>query len=201
MMYTTKKKMSCTSHNMKFLPLSNKKISRPNHSTSHRKGKGHGGNGQGGEYFMSYCLSLYGACLWRPSWRSSHTHEVTFNKFLRKMWLLAFNTHTCILHCIAELESLYTVVQWRLKCFMNHALSSSNKTCQCHFLRSCWFCYTITWVDTMFGETFGKQYSDQDWLHVCADVIHHFRCRRHFLQLLMSERLQISEMLNTIATA
>ena len=37
------------------------------------------------------------------------------------------NTHTRNLHCTAELESLYSVVQWCFKHFLDLSLSSSNK--------------------------------------------------------------------------
>ena len=67
------------------------------------------------------------------------------------------------------------------------------------FQEACHLCYTFTSFNTVYGDTFGKQYFDQDWLN--ADVIRHFQCQPRSIQLLRSEQVQISEMLYTIATA
>ena len=57
--------------------------------------------------FKSYCLSLCGACLRKLSCKSLHTLEVIYNNCHRKIWILPYNMHTCILHSTAELVSIY----------------------------------------------------------------------------------------------
>ena len=47
----------------------------------------------------TYCLSLYGCSLWSLSSPSIRIIEVAFNKLLRKIWNLPYNSHTGIL-CI-----------------------------------------------------------------------------------------------------
>ena len=152
--------------------------------------------------FKSYCLSLYGACLWKLFCKSLHTIEVTFNNCLTKIWKLPFDTHTHthILHCTAELESVYKTVQWQFKRFMDHSLSCSNRIVNVIFRAVSHLCYTFAGFNVVYGDTFGKRYSDQDWMW--AEVIHHFRCRSHYVvQLPRSEQLKLSEMLYKIATA
>ena len=112
---------------------------------------------------------------------------------------LAHMYFTLYVHA-AELESLYNLVEWCFKCFLDHPLSSSNRlVCVIFWEASHLCCHNFTGFNTMYVDAYGKQYSDQDWL--CADVIHHFRCRPHFVQFLRSEQVQICEMLCTIVTA
>ena len=68
------------------------------------------------------------------------------------------------------------------------------------FLEAYHLCYTFTGFNAVYGETFGKHYSYQDWM--CAKVIRHFRCwSRQVVQLPRSEQLELFEMLYTIATS
>ena len=54
--------------------------------------------------FSSFCLSLYGAALWKSSDPQLKTFEVTFNNFLRKIWSLPRHSHTG-LYCTRLLNS------------------------------------------------------------------------------------------------
>ena len=47
--------------------------------------------------FSSFCLSLYGASLWRSS-PQLRALEVSFNNILRKIWSLPRHSHTGIVH-------------------------------------------------------------------------------------------------------
>ena len=72
--------------------------------------------------FDSDCLSLYGSCLWKLSFKSLRSLEVAFNKCLRKIWRLPYDAHTgifftvllvfrvCSLWCVCVLIRF----QWRL---------------------------------------------------------------------------------------
>ena len=55
--------------------------------------------------FSSFCLSLYGAALWKSSDPQLKTLEVTFNNFLSKIWSLPRHSHTGLLHSTAKLGS------------------------------------------------------------------------------------------------
>ena len=55
--------------------------------------------------FQSYCLSLYGSCLWSLSSPAIHNIEVAFNKILRKIWHLDYRSHTAIVHLVANLAT------------------------------------------------------------------------------------------------
>ena len=63
----------------------------------------------------SFCLSLYGSCLWKASAAELHHLEVTFNNVIRKIWSLPRRCHTGILHSVANLYSIYNVVVLRSK--------------------------------------------------------------------------------------
>ena len=60
--------------------------------------------------FLSYCLSLYGSCLWSLSSPALRNIEVAFNKILRKIWHLHYRSHTAIVHLFANLPRLFNVV-------------------------------------------------------------------------------------------
>ena len=47
----------------------------------------------------SFCLSLYGCCLWTLSSPDIHTLVVSLNHILRKVWCLPRNSHSAIGNC------------------------------------------------------------------------------------------------------
>ena len=55
----------------------------------------------------SHYLSLYGCVHWKISNKQIKALQVTLNNILRKVWRLPRRCHTSILHCTANLESLY----------------------------------------------------------------------------------------------
>ena len=59
--------------------------------------------------FRTYCLSLYGSALWILSTRALKTIEISFNKILRRIWRLPYNSHTRTVHCTSHLPSIYNV--------------------------------------------------------------------------------------------
>ena len=54
----------------------------------------------------SYCLSLYGCCIWSLCAPSLRVIEVTLNKILRKIWHLPARSHTGIVHCVAKVQTI-----------------------------------------------------------------------------------------------
>ena len=48
--------------------------------------------------FQSYCLSLYGSCLWKLDCEELNSHSVSFNNIIRRIWNLPHTSHTSIVH-------------------------------------------------------------------------------------------------------
>ena len=57
-----------------------------------------------------YCLSLYGCTLWSLSTLSV---KIILNKILRKVWNLPRNSHTGILHCVAQVHTISNLLYKR----------------------------------------------------------------------------------------
>ena len=55
---------------------------------------------------QSYCLSLYGCCLWSLNSPSINLIEIALNKILRKIWHLPPCSHTAIVHCVAQVDTI-----------------------------------------------------------------------------------------------
>ena len=60
--------------------------------------------------FSSFCLSLYGSCLWSSSAPPLRSLETTFNNILRKIWHLPRMCHTGIVHQVAHLDSMIVLM-------------------------------------------------------------------------------------------
>ena len=60
--------------------------------------------------FRSFCLGLYGSSLWSLSSGALSALEITFNKVLRRIWKLPYNSHTRIVQCSAKLQSLFNLI-------------------------------------------------------------------------------------------
>ena len=74
----------------------------------------------------SFCLSLYGCALWRLDSKAITGIEVAFNKVLRRIWNLSFNSHTRIVHCAIRLFSIFNLISARSSFLLFSALSSSS---------------------------------------------------------------------------
>ena len=72
----------------------------------------------------SFCLSLYGCALWRLDSKAITSIEIAFNKVLRRIWNLPFNSHTRIVHCTARLFSIFNLISARSSSLLFLALSS-----------------------------------------------------------------------------
>ena len=77
--------------------------------------------------FRSLCLSLYGCPLWNISSKAMYAIEISFNKILRRIWKLPYDSHTKIVHCTAQLQSLFNVMLQRTtSLFITSQKCSSN---------------------------------------------------------------------------
>ena len=77
--------------------------------------------------FSIFCLSLYGAALWKYSNPQLKSLEVAFNNILRKIWSLPRHCHTAILHCVARRPSMINTVLSRLSRLLLSASRSPSR--------------------------------------------------------------------------
>ena len=119
--------------------------------------------------FDSFCLSLYGSALWFSSSPELRSLEVTFNNILRRIWSLPRTCHTGILHCTAQLNSLYNTVVRRSSKLLSTALKSQSPLVHDVFVQSSTLAYTS------LGYNFSRHkiYTDQDIL--CANFVRDVR--------------------------
>ena len=75
---------------------------------------------------QSYCLSLYGCCLWSLNSPSISLIEIALNKILRKIWHLPPRSHTAIVHCVAQVDTISNLLYKRFQSFLSRSLSSSS---------------------------------------------------------------------------
>ena len=76
--------------------------------------------------FRSYCLCLYGCCLWSLNSSSINVIEIALNQILRKIWHLHPRDHTGIVHCVSQISSVSSLLYHRCTGFHSTALLSSS---------------------------------------------------------------------------
>ena len=64
---------------------------------------------------QSFCLSLYGASLWKAYSPEMRSLETAYNNLLRRIWSLPRCCHTAILHRVAGVSSIYNMIITRCK--------------------------------------------------------------------------------------
>ena len=106
----------------------------------------------------TYCLSLYGCSLWSLSSPSIRIIEVAFNKLLRKIWNLPYNSHTGIVHCTAKIHSVSNMLYDRFCSLHSFALSSSSSLIQSIFVSSTQHIYSFTGYNYIHGYTHYRHY-------------------------------------------
>ena len=74
----------------------------------------------------SYCLSLYGCCLWSLNSSSINVIEIALNKILRKIWHLHLRSHTGIVYCVSQIPSVSNMLYHQFTGFLSTALLSSS---------------------------------------------------------------------------
>ena len=116
----------------------------------------------------SFCLSLYGCALWRLDSKAITGIEVAFNKVLRRIWNLPFNSHTRIVHCTARLFNIFNLISARPSLLFS-ALSCSSFPVAFIFRTCSDLAYTTTGFNCLFGNKFKKNYYPEDCY--CADII------------------------------
>ena len=74
----------------------------------------------------SYCLSLYGCGLWSLSSSSMKILEVSLNKLLWKLWCLPRTSHSSIVHCISQINTISAFIFNRSHSLLSSSLTSSS---------------------------------------------------------------------------
>ena len=74
----------------------------------------------------SYCLSLYGCGLWSLSSSSIKILEVSLNKLLWKLWCLPRTSHSSIVHCISQIDTISAFIFNRSHSLLSSSLTSSS---------------------------------------------------------------------------
>ena len=116
--------------------------------------------------FSSFCLSLYGAALWKSSNSQLKSLEVAFNNILRKIWSLSRHCHTAILHCVARLPSMINTVlsrSSRSRPLLSASRSPSRLICDV-YTESALCAFTFVGYNSMFGARHCKSYCESDVL-------------------------------------
>ena len=78
-----------------------------------------------------FTLSLFGSPLWSLSSPSLKMFEIALNKILRKIWNLPYQSHSGIVHCIAQINTISNLIFDRFCSFYSRCTSSKS-----HFLSS-----------------------------------------------------------------
>ena len=53
-------------------------------------------------------------------------HEIALNKILRKIWHLPPRSHTAIVHCVTQVDTISNLLNKRFQSFLSRSLSSSS---------------------------------------------------------------------------
>ena len=123
--------------------------------------------------FKSYCLSLYGCSLWCLSSPSIKLIEVTLNKLLRKLWCLPRISHSSIVHCVAQIDTISAIIHSRFLSLLSSSLTSSSSLVQSVFSVSSQLMYSFSGYNNIFGSKHLIDYSSTD---LCiADIVRKVR--------------------------
>ena len=112
--------------------------------------------------FSSFCLSLYGASLWRSSSPQLRALDVSFNNILCKIWSLPRHSHTGIVHSVARLESIYNIVVIRSRSLLASARGSKCALISDLFSECAQSAYTALGYNNLFGGKHLKCYTVDD---------------------------------------
>ena len=95
--------------------------------------------------------------------------EVAFNKILRRIWKLPFNSHTRIVHSTAHLLSLFNVVSAHSLSLLSSALSCPSFPVSFIYRVSSNLVYTPCGFNCLCGHIYKKTYYPEDLF--CANII------------------------------
>ena len=111
----------------------------------------------------SYCLSLYGCVLWMLHSPALKTIEVALNKILRKVWNLPRQSHTSVVHCVAQVSTISNLLIKQFCSLFTRAISSSSCLVRTIFYESSQLMYSFTGYNHMCGQNHLRIFSDHDF--------------------------------------
>ena len=119
---------------------------------------------------QSFCLSLYGASLWKASSPDIWSLETAFNNPLRRIWNLPRRGHTAILHHVAGVSSIYNnMIITCCKKLVASARRVGSQLLRDVLSEASTLVYTNVGYNSFYSEKHWKKYSDCDEL--CANFI------------------------------
>ena len=110
----------------------------------------------------SFCLSLYGSCLWSLSSPSIDLIEIALNKLLRRIWNLPYNSHSGIVHCSARISTVRNMIYDRFCSLFSRSVSSQSPLLKLVFIHSAHLAYTYTGYNYIYGLNHYRCFSDSE---------------------------------------
>ena len=117
---------------------------------------------------------MYGCSLWSLSSSSIKLCEVALKKLLRKLWHLPRNSHSTIVHCVAQIDTISAIVLRRFLSLLSSALSSSSSLVQSIFSMSSSSVYSFTGYNNVYGakHLIDYSYSDLSFANMIRRIRH-----------------------------
>ena len=129
----------------------------------------------------SYCLSLYGCGLWSLSSSSIKILEVSLNKLLQKLWCLPRTSHSSIVHCISQIDTISGFIFNCSHSLLSSSLTSSSSLVRSIFSASSQYVYSFIGYNNIYGSKHLITYSFSD-LYI-SDIVrrirHLYGCQSH----------------------
>ena len=145
--------------------------------------------------FHSFCLSLYGCALWNISSKCLKTLEISFNKILRRIWNLPYNSHTRIVHGTAKLPSLFNLTFNRTTTLFTISQKCSSYLVKYIFCKSASCCFTFLGYNLNYGSKLCKNNLIQDQFR--SNVIKDIGSAQPFLYF---SKMSIESVINSLST-
>ena len=123
--------------------------------------------------FKSYCLSLYGCSLWSLSSSSLSIIEVALNKLLRELWHLPQNSHSAVVHCVAQIDTISSFVLSRFHSLLYSSLSSPSPLVKSVFYVSSQVAYSFAGHKNIYGSMHINGFSSPNF--IIANIICNIR--------------------------
>ena len=116
---------------------------------------------------------MYGCSLWSLSCRNLRIIECALNKMFRGMWNLPSLSHTRIVHCVSNIQSISNCIFKRFNSMLSGTISSPSPLIRCVFSDSPQCGNSFVGYNFQYGYRYLKMYFSHDML--CAKVIHRYR--------------------------
>ena len=129
----------------------------------------------------SSCLSLYGCGLWSLSSSSIKILEVSLNKLLRKLWCLPRTSHSSIVHCISQIDTISDFIFNRSHSLLSSSLTSSSSLVRSIFSASSQCVYSFIGYNNIYGSKHLITYSFSDLYisYIVHRIRHLYGCQSH----------------------